>query len=88
MARQVTKYGCSTSSSGVVAVFDYDGMVVLDFKPGGKGYDDDKNAVKYLFCSSDDDSWTFRQLLLAAIIYCFRKEGVLGAHGEQVFIWS
>ncbi len=63
-------------------------MAVLDFKPGGKGYDDDKNAVKYLFCSSDDDSWTFRQLLLAAIIYCFRKEGVLGAHGEQVFIWT
>ncbi|KAK0433564.1 hypothetical protein EV421DRAFT_2040157 [Armillaria borealis] len=80
IARQATKYGCSTSSSGVVAVFDYDGVVILDFKPGGEGYDDIDNTVKYLFCGSDDVNWTFRQLLLAVIIYSFRKEGVLGTH--------
>ncbi|SJL15781.1 uncharacterized protein ARMOST_19286 [Armillaria ostoyae] len=75
-------------ASGVVAVFDYDGMVILDFKPGGEGYDDVDNTVKYLFCGSDDVNWTFRQLLLAVIIYSFRKEGVLGTHGKHVFIWT
>ncbi|KAK0462918.1 uncharacterized protein EV420DRAFT_1745492 [Desarmillaria tabescens] len=65
-------------------IFTNSGMVVLDFKPGGKVYDDDDNIVKYLFCSSDDDNWTFRQLLLAVIIYSFRKEGILAPHARRM----
>ncbi|KAK0469168.1 uncharacterized protein EV420DRAFT_1658541 [Desarmillaria tabescens] len=86
IVQQATEYGCGVSSSGVVAVFDYDGMVALDFKLGGEMYDNKVNPVKYLFCSSNDDNWTFCQLLLAVIIYCFHKKGILDSDAHEVTI--
>ncbi|KAK0194728.1 hypothetical protein F5146DRAFT_1119881 [Armillaria mellea] len=78
ISRQAAKYGLQETSLGVVAVFDWHHLVILDFKPVG-----DSEGTRYHFCE-EDNAWTFRKLLLAVFIYCCRKGGIIGQDGKQI----
>ena len=76
LAQQSGKY---SAQCGLVVLFDYQNMIVLDFTPGNSPQDDVTNPVRYHFSSGS--RMTHKQLLIAALIYGVRKADLMNVTG-------
>ena len=79
LSKQAGKY---SSECGLVLLCNYQNMIALDFNtsPGNAPWDDLNYPVKYFW--SDGTAFPHKRLLIAALVYGMRKEGLMGANGE------
>lgn len=85
LVRQGSKY---SKECDLIVLFNYQDMIVLDFAPGGRKWDNLDNPMNYYFLSGENNGLTFRQLLLAAFIYGMRKVGLMANNGKWLVFWK
>lgn len=68
LSKQANKY---SRFSPVIVLFNYQNMIVLDFFPGGRRFDNRRHLVQYLF--SNGQAMPHKALLLAAFMYGMGK---------------
>ena len=83
LSKQASKY---SDHCGLVILFNYQNMIVLDFTPGPSNacWNNRTSPVRYYF--SDGQTMTHKKLLIAALIYGMRKADIMGTSGEVLFI--
>ncbi|KIM70077.1 hypothetical protein SCLCIDRAFT_504019 [Scleroderma citrinum Foug A] len=79
ISKQASKY---SELCALIALCNYQDMIILDFTPNGAPWNDLTNPVNYLFSSGNP--MTHKQLLIAAFVYGMRKAGLMGAYSEII----
>ncbi|KAK0440494.1 hypothetical protein EV421DRAFT_1737162 [Armillaria borealis] len=71
LVKQAAKY---SDTCPLIVLFNYQNMVVLDFRPNGQPFHDVDNPVQYFF--SNGQGIPHKKLLLAAFLYGFGKQRI------------
>ncbi|KAJ6479885.1 hypothetical protein C8R47DRAFT_1285108 [Mycena vitilis] len=81
LSHQAVKYVISHGAP-VVLLFDWESMILLNFKPNGETFDDDSNPAGFFFAKDEKGTCHFRTLLIAAFLMGL-KSGPVEKRGEE-----